>query len=438
MLFDLIEESKKLIGIRSVSEDGTEKIVSHLKPYAEALGFHITQQPNPEDQREINLIAHTEPKGSKNLCPRGLALVTHLDTVPGGDTSLWTKTNNDPWNATVADGKIYGLGSADTKLDFLCKLLALERVGLKNIKIPVALIGTYGEERSIAGARQIRDAGLMNPKFALISEPSNLKAVTAHKGILYFKAVFNDGRGATQNAAGESRSFHGKSAHGSMPHLGENAIAKAIQWLGSQNGVEVAEIQGGTVHNVVPELCKVRVEKSVTAPRVDFLKKFLVRLEEARAFLKTRTHPDFDPPYTTDNFGVLRSQGDGSLYLEFDFRLIPDTDEEKITQMFRDLEKETPGLKSELFRKNPPLHTLPTTELAQRVSAAQRESGLDVGSFVKSGNTEGPIFQEMGAEAVILGPGHSTGNIHAPNEHNEIAQLHKAVDFYEVFLRGFC
>jgi acetylornithine deacetylase/succinyl-diaminopimelate desuccinylase-like protein len=435
MLFDLIEESKKLIGIRSVSETGTEEIVSHLLPYVRALGFETMLQKNPEDAREMNLIAHMASQDAKDLCPQGLAFVTHLDTVPGGDPSLWTKTVNDPWNATIVDGKIYGLGSADTKLDILCKLLALERVGLKNIKVPVALIGTFGEERSLAGARLIRDTGIMHPKFALISEPSDLKAVTAHKGMLYFKATF---RGGGSSKKGESRSFRGKSAHGSMPHLGENAIEKAIRWLAEQEGMEVTHIQGGTVHNVVPELCVLSVEKSATAPRADFLKKFLSCLEEACAFLKNHTHADFDPPYTTGNFGVLHSQDDGSLYLEFDFRLIPDADQGKIESLFRDLEKKTPGLKVDLFRKNLPLHTLPTTELARRVSEAQIGCGLEVGSFVKSGNTEGPIFQEMGAEAVILGPGHSTGNIHAPNEHNEIAQLHKAVDFYEVFLRKFC
>ena len=42
------------------------------------------------------------------------------------------------------------------------------------------------------------------------------------------------------------------------------------------------------------------------------------------------------------------------------------------------------------------------------------------------------------SEAIVTGPGRAVGNIHAPNEHNEIPQLHKAVEFYAAFLGQFC
>jgi acetylornithine deacetylase/succinyl-diaminopimelate desuccinylase-like protein len=72
------------------------------------------------------------------------------------------------------------------------------------------------------------------------------------------------------------------------------------------------------------------------------------------------------------------------------------------------------------------------------VGEAQQAVGLPRAFVVKSGNTEGAIFHDIGAQAVIIGPGRAVGNIHAPNERNEIPQLHQAVDFYTAFLRGFC
>jgi acetylornithine deacetylase/succinyl-diaminopimelate desuccinylase-like protein len=141
VLFDLLEESKKLISLCSVSSEGTREIIEHLAPFCQKLGFHLTFQSPEEDNssRQVNLIAHTVSKDSQNLCPHGLMMGTHLDTVPPGNPFLWTETGQDPFCATVKEGKIYGLGSADTKLDFLCKLQAIEKVGLKNIKVPLAL-----------------------------------------------------------------------------------------------------------------------------------------------------------------------------------------------------------------------------------------------------------------------------------------------------------
>ena len=349
MIFDLVGESKNLIALRSVSEEGNRRVVEHLVPFCKKIGLHITIQGpgnglasstslgesrvagSDDAANDANLIAHSISLGSGDLCPDGLALVTHLDTVPPGDLKLWTKTAGDPFKAVIRGDKIYGLGSADTKLDFLCKLLAIEEVGLKKIKIPLALIGTFGEERALAGARLIRETGIMHPRFALISEPSQLKAVIAHKGILYLKAVLraplSDRRGEGRAERGvRGRSFKGKAAHGSMPHLGENAIEKAIRWLTAQKEIDLVEIGGGTVHNVVPDSCRVAVRKSKTASkRIAFLKRFLSLMETARKFLKTHSNPAFDPPHTTDNIGVIRMLAKDRIEMEFDFRLIPET-----------------------------------------------------------------------------------------------------------------
>jgi succinyl-diaminopimelate desuccinylase len=284
VLFDLLAESRKIIGIDTSGYKGTRPLVRHLLPYCEAIGLKAELLgPRSGREADVNLVAHTVRKGSKNLCPGGLALVTHLDTVPGGESTYWTETGGDPWKATLKDDRLYGLGSADTKLDFLCKLLALEKVGVKNLKLPLALIGTFGEERSLGGARWLRDSGRMTPKFAAIGEPCELKAVVAHKGILYMRALFKTSVGGKRSSPFLTEHFRGKAAHGSMPHLGRNAIEKAIRWMRDRKGTEVAEIHGGTVHNVVPESCRVSVQEGEgPAPRANFLVKFIDYLEKAR------------------------------------------------------------------------------------------------------------------------------------------------------------
>jgi succinyl-diaminopimelate desuccinylase len=343
----------------------------------------------------------------------------------------------------VKGDRLYGLGSADTKLDFLCKLLAVEQVGPANIKIPLALIGTFGEERALAGARLIRETGILKPKFALIGEPSDLKAVVAHKGILYMRATLTRPPAAlSREGRGQEKVFKGKAAHGSMPHLGENAVEKAMRWLASQEDLEVVTIEGG---NVVPEQCRIdyqAISGAGSAPQTRagtaFIRSFLHAMDAARAYLETHANPAFDPPHTTDNIGVVRTADDGTIMIEFDFRLIPETDGNEIFAILQAVEKEAPGARIEVIRSNAPMNTSPASELARRVERAQVDVGLKPEFLVKSGNTEGAIFNAMGVESIVIGPGHAVGNIHAPNEHNEISQLHKAVEFYTTFLNQFC
>ena len=459
MLFDLIEESKKLISIRSVSSEGTRDLVEYLAPFCRGLEFHIAFQTagNGQGSHEVNLIAHIVPESAPDLCPGGLALVTHLDTVPPGDLSLWTETGGDPFRATIKGDKIYGLGSADTKLDFLCKLSAVENVGLKNFKIPVAVIGTFGEERALAGARLLRETGIIHPRFALVGEPSELRPVIAHKGILYMRAVYPhpslipgtqvpspaSGRGARQSRNPvRVRVFKGRAAHGSMPHLGENAIRKAVEWLfaeqGKNPGLQLISIRGGTVHNVVPEECVVEVsEGEKPCPRIEFLKKFFHLMKTADAYLKTHRNDAFDPPRTTGNIGVIRGD-EKKIEIEFDFRLIPETDGNELYEIFQALPREIQGARAEMIRSNAPMATDRRSEIARRVGEALKEADLPVSFAAKSGNTEGAIFNAMGAESIVIGPGRSTGNIHAPNEYNEISRLQKAVEFYTAFLKQFC
>jgi acetylornithine deacetylase len=52
--------------------------------------------------------------GIANGMPRRLILSGHLDVVPPGDPSTWT---TDPWGAEIRDGRLYGRGACDMKVE---------------------------------------------------------------------------------------------------------------------------------------------------------------------------------------------------------------------------------------------------------------------------------------------------------------------------------
>ena len=76
---------------------------------------------------------------------RDLHIISHLDTVPEGDISLW-ETN--PYEPVIKDGKIYGRGAEDNHKGIVSSLLLLKMIFENNIepKYNLSLIFVSDEE----------------------------------------------------------------------------------------------------------------------------------------------------------------------------------------------------------------------------------------------------------------------------------------------------
>ena len=119
---------------------------------------------------------------------------------------------------------------------------------------------------------------------------------------------------------------------------------------------------------------------------------------------------------------------DGCAVFGFDVRPIPGAEAAELVAPL--------GRAAELrvVRTNPPLATAPDGALVRALAAAQREVGLPERIETKATCTEAGIFGAAGLEAVVLGPGRSVGNVHKPNEHTRVSQLHQAVKLYQAAL----
>src|SRR5437879_8888074 len=113
---DLLSLCRRLIAIPSVTGEGTRRIAEFCATELLApIGISAGLIPSPgEGGEQVNLVALIEGH-DRNALP--LVLNTHLDSVPPGDSALWTECGGDAFKAVVNDDRIYGLGSADTKLD---------------------------------------------------------------------------------------------------------------------------------------------------------------------------------------------------------------------------------------------------------------------------------------------------------------------------------
>src|SRR5437879_3389350 len=251
-----LELARQLIAANTVSANGTRRAADLLSSLWEHAGLAVRRQ--SVEEVHVNVLGGPGGHASGG---GGTLLVTHLDTVPAAPG--W---ETDPWTLTERGGVLYGLGVADVKLDALCKAEAARRVQGRRLRRPFWLLGTFGEEVGLRGARHFAGSELFRevaPAFVLCGEPSELRLITAHKGYAVVRCTVRDLRARLVSSAGpgvEELRFSGKAAHSSTPQLGVNAILKALAWARS-SGAPILAARGGTSSNVVPRSEERRVGK---------------------------------------------------------------------------------------------------------------------------------------------------------------------------------
>jgi acetylornithine deacetylase/succinyl-diaminopimelate desuccinylase-like protein len=179
--------------------------------------------------------------------PGGVLFNGHLDTVPLA--SGWTREQG-VWEGDF----LYGRGTADMKAGCVAGLGAAKQ--LLDAGLPVSLLFTTDEETTMHGAIKLASSAEIRTAAAVIvAEPSALRVITNEKGVLWYRA-----------------GVRGRSAHGSMPHLGDNAILRMSRVLTRlepyshpkdvlrEITVSPDVIQGGTKPNVVADTCTVDLD----------------------------------------------------------------------------------------------------------------------------------------------------------------------------------
>src|SRR5205823_6133062 len=124
--------------------------------------------------------------------PPEVQSATQHDPVPPRPLDKW---QDDPWTLTERNGFLYGLGSADVKLDALCKAEAARRLQGRKSRRPFWLLGTFGEEVGLRGARHFVSSELfpqIAPSQVLCGEPSELQIISAHKGYAVIRCAVRD------------------------------------------------------------------------------------------------------------------------------------------------------------------------------------------------------------------------------------------------------
>jgi len=251
------------------------------------------------------------------------------------------------------------------------------------LKEPLILVATADEESSMAGARALTDAGRPQARYAIIGEPTGMRPVRMHKGILM-----------------ESIHLRGRSGHSSDPSLGNNAL------------------EG--MHKVLSELLTWRQELQAN-----------------------NRNPLFNVPGPTLNLGHIHG-GDNpnricaDCELSIDLRPLPGMEIGELRQTMQErLHRAIANTGLELsckplFEGTPAMETPASSQI---VRSTEELTGYSA-SAVAFG-TEGPYFNQMGIDTVVLGPG-DIDQAHQPDEYLSEERIAPSIELLRKLITRFC
>ena len=363
-------------------QPGTDYVSSLL----ESMDVTIYRQQIAKNR--INIAARLDGSTPLNEGGKILVLEAHQDTVPVTGMTI------DPFAAELREGRIWGRGACDVKSGIACILTVLSRLAEERPAPRPTVIAacTVDEEFGVTGARAFpqmwTDPTMLAlprvPDAIIVSEPTELEVVVAHKGTLRWKCQ-TQGR-----AAHSSRPQEGKSAIYSMAKV-INATQQYADTIVGQLAshplvgsptLSIGRVEGGISVNVVPDLCTIEIDRRIV-PGENWKAAF----EHFKNFLTTQV-PDVtvthEQPYST-----------------------------------------TPGMSDQI-----------NEQLSSHLSKVIQEHGYSGRRVGVTYGTNAWAYAARDAPTVVFGPG-SIQQAHTVDEWIEIEQLHRATDILYTFALQF-
>lgn len=242
--YKAVDLLKGMIAIPSVSRD--EAVVAdYIVSFLENEGL------TPERIGNNIYIAPAMPDASKPT----LLLNSHIDTVRAVEG--WTR---DPFVPTEEYDRLYGLGSNDAGASVVSLIAAYLLLSRTPQSYNLVLLLSCEEEVSgKTGLTAVLDR-LGDVDFAVVGEPTGMRPAIAEKGLMVL-----DGE------------VYGEAGHAAR-NEGVNAIYKAVEVVETLRNlrfekesamlgpvkISVTQINAGTQHNVVPDLCSIVVDVRTT------------------------------------------------------------------------------------------------------------------------------------------------------------------------------
>lgn len=366
----------ELIAFPTVSSDSNLALIGHLANRLEHVGARVRVLAD-ESGGKANLFASLGPDTDG-----GLMLSGHTDVVPVAEQPWET----DPFEMIEKEGALFGRGTCDMKGFIACALVMAGEYAKRPLKRPVHFAFTYDEEVGCLGGQALVNALRemeVRPDMAIVGEPTSMRIIEGHKGCCEYTAR-----------------FRGLEGHGSAPDRGVNAA--------------------------------------------EYAARYAMRLLELREELKARTPASsrFEPPWSTINIGAIHGGHAHNVIaalaeVEWDMRPVHWGDADFVkAEMARYVDTVLkPAMQAvdpqaditvETLGETPGLEPMEQNAARDLVAHLTGANGTDMVAF----NTEAGLFQSLGADVIVCGPG-SIEQAHMANEYITVTQMQACLDMLD-------
>jgi len=372
---ETLEILSELIKFQTVSGTSNLALIEYCEKKLSKIGASSFRT-SDEAKKRFNLFSTVN--GKEKVNEGGIILSGHTDVVPAS-AKEW---GSDPFVSTEKNNKVYGRGSCDMKGFIACSLALAPYFASQNLKKPIHFSFTYDEETACQGApvmiKELKKRNL-NCSVCIVGEPTNMKAVQAHKGCYEYSTYFT-----------------GLAGHGSAPDKGVNAV--------------------------------------------EYATRFVNKLLELREELKKREPKNsvFTPPYTTLGIGrikggLARNVIADQCVVDWELRPVVPEDGEFVNKTMDSYVKDVllpkmkkvypkADIKKEIIGEIIGFNKEEKSEAINLVCNLTGDNSREVVSF----GTEAGLFQEIGISTVVCGPG-SVEQAHTIDEYVSFDQLKKCL-----------
>jgi acetylornithine deacetylase len=360
-----------LIKFQTVSGTSNIELIEYCENKLEVLGANSFKT---FDNKKLRANLFSTINAKQKLNGDGIILSGHTDVVPASAKD-WA---SNPYVASERDNKVFGRGSCDMKGFIACTLALAPYFASENLKKPIHFSYTYDEETACQGApvmlKELKRRQI-NCSVCIVGEPTNMKAIQAHKGCYEY-----------------STHFSGLAGHSSAPDKGVNAV--------------------------------------------EYATKFVNKLMELRQTLKKREPKNsiFSPPYTTLQIGrikggIARNVIADQCTVDWELRPVVFEDGVFVNQamdnyvkdiLLPDMRKTYPesNIRKEIIGEIIGFNKEEKSEAINLICNLTGDNSRDVVSF----GTEAGLFQELGISTVVCGPG-SIEQAHKTDEYVSFNEL---------------
>lgn len=395
---DVLDLASQLIRVPTPNPPGEERPLAELlAPELLRRGLQAEVLPvGGAGPLQANVLARLPGRGGGPT----LVLCGHLDTVPPGEGG-WLR---DPYSPEIEDERLYGLGASDMKGAVAAMIVAAGRIAQEGAQgRPLAgdllLAFTSGEETGSLGAQALAASGRLRGAAGLvIGEPTANRVGVAEKGGMWLDIV-----------------LHGRTSHGSLPHLGANAVAGLAEALVALGDVSTAS--GGAPGSAL------------------------------RRALQAPEHPLIGRPTLTPTRivgGVANNVVPDRAAATLDIRTLPGQSHAAIREAIervvvgvasdRGLRAEFVDRGERIALATAPEHPL-VTACAHAVATTLGHRAVLCGLTGATDATE--LVPSLDLPFVICGPG-EMAQAHHPDEFCDVRALQSAVEIYSRLVRAIC